>query len=488
VSSLLKRSHRLVWALALVVSVMPLVFGGDLTAAGSSATGFGSDWTVYHDNGLGTGVDPAGTDLTPLSKAWTSQVLDGQLYGEPLVDDGMVFVATENDTVYALAANTGAVVWSKHLATPVPSSNLPCGDITPTVGITSTPVIDPSSGEIFVVDDQLTKTGGASHHLVGLDAVTGAVTVDEKVDPTGSFPLYQLQRPALALDQGRVIVGYGGNSGDCESGTSVYHGWLVSVPESGGPMDTFEVSSLSGDSQGAIWMGGAAPVVDSNGNIWVATGNGAFSSSTDAYDDSDGVLELTSSLKLKGYFAPSHWYKQNGNDQDLGSSSPAIMSDGFVLQAGKNQTAYVLSASDLGGVGGQEAQSPAGSFCGSDVDGGNAISNDSVYSPCESGVVKTRVKPSAGNGPPTITVVWQTSTGSGGPAIIAGGLVWTIDQSGKLYGLDPNTGAASVTRSIGSVANHFPTPTVADGLLLAPATSQVYAFDGPGGLPPAPSP
>ena len=59
-----------------------------------------------------------------------------------------VFVATENDTVYALSASTGAVVWSTHLGTPVPSGSLPCGDITPTVGITGTPVIDPSRAEI----------------------------------------------------------------------------------------------------------------------------------------------------------------------------------------------------------------------------------------------------------------------------------------------------------------------------------------------------
>ena len=66
-----------------------------------------------------------------------------------------IYVATENDTVYALSASTGKVVWSRHLATPVPASSLPCGDITPSVGITGTPVIDPARAEIFVVADEL---------------------------------------------------------------------------------------------------------------------------------------------------------------------------------------------------------------------------------------------------------------------------------------------------------------------------------------------
>ena len=71
----------------------------------------------------------------------------GKIYGEPLVSSGRVYVATENDTVYALSSATGAVVWSTHVGAPVPSESLPCGDISPTVGITGTPVIDQSRGE-----------------------------------------------------------------------------------------------------------------------------------------------------------------------------------------------------------------------------------------------------------------------------------------------------------------------------------------------------
>jgi hypothetical protein len=249
-------------------------------------------------------------------------------------------------------------------------------------------------------------------------------------------------------------------------------------------MQSFEVAANPGDLEGAIWMGGASPVIDGSGNIFLATGNSAFVSSTDPYDNSDGVLELNpSTLALEQSFTPGTWYADNASDLDLGSSSPALLSGGLVFQAGKSQHAYVLSASSLGGVGGQLAT--ANNYCGSVVDGGSAVQGDTVYTPCALGVVKTQVTPGS---PPTVTSVWRTATGSPGPPVIAGGLVWTINHNnGTLYGLDPTAGTASQSFSIGSVANHFPTPSVADGLLLAPSSNQVHAFDGPAGLPPSPT-
>jgi outer membrane protein assembly factor BamB len=130
-------------ALALTLACPGIAIAG--TAGSSSApraTGFGSDWTTYHGNAEATGVHAAGTALRPDRRAWTSPILDGELYGEPLVADGRVVAATENDTVYAISARTGRVLWSRHLATPVPARDLPCGDISPEVGITGTPVID----------------------------------------------------------------------------------------------------------------------------------------------------------------------------------------------------------------------------------------------------------------------------------------------------------------------------------------------------------
>jgi outer membrane protein assembly factor BamB len=403
------------------------------------------------------------TSVDVSSPAWTSPVLDGQLYGEPLVSDGRVYVATENDTVYALSATTGAVLWSTHLGTPVPSGSLPCGDISPTVGITGTPVIDQTSAELFVVADELVN-GTPAHQLVGLSTTTGKTELNQNVDPPGSTPAALLQRTGLTLDSGRVVFGYGGNFGDC----STYHGWVMSVPEGGGAAAAFAVDSAAGESQGAIWMGGAAPVVDASGNIWVTAGNGSVYSSSHPYDDSDSVLELSPSLALEQYFAPSSWPSNNAHDLDM-STAVALLSDGQVVAAGKARIVYLLNGSSLGGIGGQQAQ--LADACGSDIDGGVAVDGTTVYLPCLSGPVAVQTTGS----PAVLRLLWSSSVG-GGPPIVAGGLVWTIGSDGVLYGLDPTSGAVRDQATIGAPANHFPTPSVGAGLLLAPSAERVVAF------------
>ena len=422
------------------------------------------NWTVYHGFLGGSGADLSGTSFTSAHRSWVSPQLGGQLFGEPLVFGSQVFVATESDEVVSLSASTGLPVWSTTLATPVPATDLPCGDIKPTVGITSTPVIDGNRQEIFVVADELSG-GVVQHHLYGLDLSTGAVLLDQNVDPPGSDPKALLQRVALTLDAGQVVIGYGGNSGDC----SDYHGWLLAVPEVGGAPKTFEVDAAKGLDQGAIWMGGAAPVVDGQGDLWVATGNGSTVTPGAPYDDSDGVLELSSSLALMQYFTPTGWTHDNLTDADLGSSSPAVLPDGLVFQGGKSGTGYLMNQSALGGIGGQVAQLP--SLCSGVIDGGDAFSNNVVYAPCSGGIVAVAV----GTAPASLTRLWQTSSGSSGPPIIAGGLVWTIGGS-TLYGLDTSTGVPAVQFALAKEANHFPTPSVGDGLLLAPIAQKVYAF------------
>ena len=426
-----------------------------------------SSWTVYHGNPLGTGADTSGVTFNPPNPAWTSPVLDGQVYGEPLEATGRVFVATENDTVYALAADSGAVLWSTHVGTPVPSGDLPCGDISPSLGITGTPVVDAARGEIFVVADEL--VGGApAHFLLGFDMYSGTVDLDVAVGPPGQNQADILQRTGLNLSNGNVVFGYGGNDGDC----ATYSGWVVSVPEGGGTPAYYQAVPIGHD--GAVWMGGAAPEVDSAGNIWVTTGNG---SSSTPYDYSDSVLELSPSLTRTQFFAPSTWQTDNSSDFDLGSSSPALLSNGTILQVGKSSTAYLLSQTSLGGIGGQIG-SPI-SACGSDSDGGDAIAGTVVYVPCGSGLEAMQTSP--------LGVQWQTTSGAHGPPITAGGLVWSIGGS-SLYGLNPTNGAVVQQVSLGGQANHFPTPSVGDGLLLAPSTDQVSAFSGSAGVPGPPSP
>ncbi len=430
------------------------------TATSAAST---SSWTVYHGNPQGTGVAPSVTSVNLSARAWTSPTLDGQLYGEPLVSGGRVFVATENDTVYALSATTGAVEWSSHLGSPVPSGSLPCGNISPTVGITGTPVLDEARGELFVVADELVN-GKPAHQLVGLSTATGQVELNQNVDPSGSTPAALLQRTGLTLDAGHVVFAYGGNYGDC----STYHGWVLSVPEAGGTPAAFAVDSGPGESQGAIWMGGAAPVVDAAGNIWVVAGNGSVTSSSHAYDHSDSVLELSPSLALTQYFAPSTWASENADDLDL-STGAALLADGQVVASGKDRVVYLLDGSRLGGVGGQQAR--LADACGGPIDGGGAVEGTTVYLPCLSGPIAVRASAS----PSGLHLLWSASVG-GGPPIVAGGLVWTIGPTGVLYGLNQSSGTVKEQATIGAPANHFPTPSVGAGLLLAPSADHVVAF------------
>ena len=440
--------------------------GAPAATAATAAAGTTS-WTVYHGDAAGSGVAAPVTSVDTSARVWTSPTLDGEIYGEPLVFAGRVYVATENDTVYALSAATGAVAWSAHLGSPVPSTSLPCGDITPTVGITGTPVIDPARGEIFVLADEMVN-GNPAHMLTGLATTTGKTELTQDVDPPGADTAALLQRTGLTLDDGRVVFGMGGNFGDCAS----YRGRVIAAPETGGRPRTFTVDAAADESQGAVWMGGAAPVVDASGRVWVATGNGSVYSYSHAYDDSDAVLELSPTMRLLQYFAPSNWPTNNSEDLDM-STAPVLLPDGQVILAGKSRIVYLLDGSRLGGIGTQQAS--LGSACSNDIDGGIALAGMTVYLPCVSGIIAVR----AAQSPPALHLVWSSATG-GGPPILAAGLVWTIGQDGTLYGLDPATGSTAQQASIGAVANHFPTPAVAAGLMLAPAARDVVAFAAPG--------
>ena len=421
---------------------------------------------VYHGDLAGNGVAGPVRAVDTAGRVWTSPDLDGEIYGEPLVYAGHVYVATENDTVYALSAKTGTVAWSAHLASPVPSGDLPCGDISPTVGISGTPVIDPARNEIFVVADELVN-GSPVKWLVGLDTATGRVETRTNVDPPGANNAALLQRTGLTLDAGQVVFGMAGNDGDC----AAYRGRVVAVPETGGTPRFFTVDAAAGENQGGIWMGGAAPVVDGAGHVWVSTGNGSVYSYAHAYDDSDSVLELSAAMRLVQYFAPSTWATNNSQDLDM-SIAPALLPDGQVLLTGKSRIMYLLNGAHLGGIGHQQAT--AASTCGDDIDGGVAVVGMTVYLPCLSGTIAVQ----ASQSPPGLRVLWSSGIG-GGPPIVAAGLVWTMGQNGILYGLDPATGKVRQQASVGTPANHFPTPSVADGLLLAAAARNVVAFAAP---------
>ena len=306
--------------------------------SGSVGPAVAADWPVYHGDPQRTGVAASFPALgSGLTQAW-SATLDGAVYGEPLGVAGQVIVATENDTVYSLDPTSGSVTWHQHLGTPVPLSTLPCGNIDP-LGITSTPVYDPSSATVFVV----AEITGPAHKLFALDATNGAVRWSRSVDLAGHDPSTHQQRAGLALGNGYVYISFGGLAGDCGQ----YQGEVVGVPTTGsGATISYQVPVAR---EGAIWATGG-PVIDASGNLYVSVGNG---SSTTTYDGSDSVLELSPTLSLLSRFAPSGWAHDNATDADLGSLSPVLVPGGWVFIAGKSGTGYVLKQGALGGIGGE---------------------------------------------------------------------------------------------------------------------------------------
>jgi len=446
-------------AAAIVVMAAPAL--ASTYSAGPGGTS--SSWTVYHDGPAGAGVATGVGSVDTSARAWTSPTLNGQLYGEPMVLGDMVYVATENDMVYALSAATGAIAWSDRLGAPVPASALPCSNIGPNLGITGTPVIDPARQEIYVVADVLVN--GKPHHLLtGMNTATGAIVLSQDVDPPGQEPAALLQRTGLTLDDGNVYFGFGGNAEDC----GPYKGRVVGVPEAGGTPWFFTTEQVPGGRMGGVWMGGGAPAVGPDGDLWVSTGNGSQLSAKSPYDDSDGLLELSPSLHLLQYFAPANWWTNNSDDLDM-TTAPVLLPSGQVLLAGKSQVIYLLNGTHLGGIGKQQAD--LNLVCSTNVDGGSAHVGMIVYLPCLSGVVAIKVTSS----PPALRILWSSGIG-GGPPIVAGGLVWTISQAGKLYGLDPATGKVRQQAAIGPVINHFPTPGIGASLMLAPTGHNVVAF------------
>ncbi len=449
---------------ALVVALTVLLAGLLSGVAGAAVPA----WTSYDHDGARSATDPDSAAPVAPAAAWGPVGLDGAVYAQPLVSGSLVYVATENDSVYALNAATGAVVWQRPLGTPVPSGDLPCGDITPTVGITSTPAIDSSTGRIYVVADVLSG-GAVNHELFALDAATGAVVAGfpVAVDPPGSDHTALLQRASLALDGGRVIIPYGGNSGDC----STYHGWLVSAAEDGsGTPTTFEVNAAAGEHGGAIWGSGDAPAVDGAGHVFVETGNGFGSSTTP--DLQESVVELDATLDVLDHWTAANWQTLDTNDTDLGSMEPLQLPGGMLFVNGKDGVGRLISATALGTTG-QVFSAPA---CPGGGDFGAPLYHGgTIYMPCSGGLAAVSL--AANSQSFSAAPGFSAPTGASGPPIFAGGLVWSTGwrATNVLYGLDPATGAIRFQQNMGGF-DHFATPSAGGGRLFVAAGSKVSAL------------
>lgn len=425
-------------------------------------------------------MGPASPPLASPQEVWSTP-LDGEVYASPLVVQGHVLVATENDTVYSLDLFTGSVVWKAHLGTPVAASSLPCGDIGPVSGITGTPAVDVGGGRVYAV----AYLQGHHHMLFGLSLVDGSVAMQRDVDPAGSDVATQQQRGALAVGSGFVYVPLGGLYGDC----GVYHGYVVGVPVAGGGgvsggsggMSVYRVPSARG---AGVWSA-AGVALDGVGNVYVTTGNSTVASPS--FDFSNAVVELSPDLKtVRSYFAPADWAALDAGDVDLGSAGPALVGgagagsgvgagsgsgsgSGDVLAVGKDGVAYLLRAGALGGVGGQVAARHvcAGAF------GGTAVVGSVVFVPCTDGLVAVSV---AAGAPAGLSVLWRAPHPLLGSPIFAAGVLWAIEPAtAVLYALDPADGRVVFTHPLGA-ATHFSTPAATDGFVIAPAGRSVVGI------------
>ncbi|GAA0664832.1 hypothetical protein GCM10010193_15270 [Kitasatospora atroaurantiaca] len=424
----------------------PEVFSTGGRTATPAAEG---DWPTYHRDAARTGTVPGRPPVRGLTKAW-SAALDGAVYGQPLVVGARVLAATENNTVYALDAGSGSVLWSRHLGSPARRAELPCGNIDP-LGITGTPVYDPTTGLVFAV----AELAGGSHVLAGLDAATGEVVVRRGLDPPKGEAVAHQQRAALTLLNGRVVVAYGGLFGDCGR----YVGSVLSAPVTGaGPVRSYAVPTTR---EGGIWAPGG-PVVDGS-RLLVSVGNGEATGGT--FDGSDSVLALSEELQRTDFFAPSTWAEDNAADLDLGSLSP-VRVGAFVLAVGKRGTGYVLDPEHLGGIGGERSQAK---LC--PAYGGAAVSGSTVYLPCQDELLEVTV---TGDG--TLHTGWRMPLNGSGSPVVGGGAVWVVDYGrGQLYALNPSDGRVLQQTSTGPLP-HFVSPVLTGGLVLLGTMAGVTAF------------
>jgi outer membrane protein assembly factor BamB len=428
--------------------------GAGGTAGAGTAPGRATDWPEYHGNaartGVARGLPPAGR----LSVAWSLR-LDGAVYGQPLVIGGTVIAATENDTVYGLARATGRVLWHTHLGTPVPLSAQPCGNIDP-LGITGTPVYDRSDRLVYVV----AQATGPRHLLAGLRLSDGQVVVRREIPVPDGHPAFDQQRAALALEDGRVYVAFGGHLGDC----GPYIGSVVAVPHAGsGPNLSYRVPTAR---EGGIWDPGG-PVIGPDGTIYVSVGNGA--ATRPPFDGSDSVTALSPALRRTGLFAPDTWAADNASDLDLSSMSPALLPGGRVLAVGKRGTGYLLSTARLGGIGGQLAQ---GRIC--PAFGAAAVAGAVAYVPCEGGGMAAVAVAND-----QLKVLWRGPGPASGSPVVGGGAVWVADwDAGTLYELAQASGTIQQRIGLGSALPHFASPSLSGSLVLLGTMSGVVAVAG----------
>jgi hypothetical protein len=345
---------------------------------------------TYHNDNQRTGDNLSEVTLTPanVNAATFGKVgqvaVDGAVYAQPLYKANLlipgqgvhnvVFVATEHNSVYAFDADNFALLWHDSLINPLaPASTLSTSDvqnnaISPEIGITGTPVIDPSNNTIYVVDTAKTTAGKAPvvfDQLHALDLATGAekfggpVTISATVPGRGDGSVrgrvsfnarWELQRAGLLLLDGVVYISWA-SYGDI----GPYHGWVIGYTANGLRQVSAFNDTPNGE-EGGIWMGGGGPAADTNHNIFLAIGNGTFSANKKGGRDfGDSVVKLSArnALAVADYFSPFNQAFLSANDLDLGSGGVLLLPNQpgphphLLVTTGKNGTLYLIDRDNM---------------------------------------------------------------------------------------------------------------------------------------------
>lgn len=348
-------------------------------------------------------LTPANVNTTSFGKLFSCSV-DGAIYAQPLwvanvtvsgAKHNVVIVATQHDSLFAFDADASPCVqlWSANLIdgshggtsgeTPVPdgTTNYLVGkgyaDITPEIGVTGTPVIDPTTGTVYVVSKSTSSTGGLTFYqrLHAIDITTGNEKPGSPVLISASFPgtadggtsdtfnaQQENQRPGLALVNGTVYVAWASH----EDATP-YYGWIIGYQYNGSSLTQTQVFNVAPNvGEGGIWMSGGAPAADANNDLYVVTGNAVFdanSASAPNNDYGDSLLQLSPSLQVLQYFAPSDEATDQSEDNDFGAGGATVLADlpagspvtHLALAGGKDGYLYVFNRDHLGGFGDSNA-------------------------------------------------------------------------------------------------------------------------------------
>jgi outer membrane protein assembly factor BamB len=429
----------------------------------------------------------------------------GHVYAQPLywhppgAKRGRLLVATESDVVQALDAESGALIWTRTVGTPVPGSSLRCGNIDP-LGITGTPVIDPRTQTIYFDAMLQGENGTPRHRVFAVSLTDGSIVPGWPVDVADAlrlagkvfYPDLQNQRGALTIIGDVLYVSYGGLDGDCGD----YHGWVVGFPLDG-PHNY--VASFETQAQGGgIWGPGGVSVIDNE--IFFTTGN-TFGANT--WSDGEAVFGVKPNLsRLPGqweYFTPSDWKTLDDDDLDLGGSNVvpvnAPTAGGYqelIVALGKDGKAYVLDRHKLGGIGGQlvvdtVSLQPIRTAAAVYPSGDSAsVAFQAPGTQCPKPDAQndlTVLKITAGS-PPSMSTAWCGALSGAGSAMAtttdghSNPIVWIVGAEGdnELHAFRGDTGTPIVTSPAMQGLRHFETLIATEDHLYVGSDGRIYAF------------